>query len=461
MAINTTDPTVSGLIKGNPHNNAFKQFIDNDIELQSQISTETTNRINGDNNLQSQFNGLVASGGEVTPFLAVYPVTTSGTSSAYTAITDGTTAIFGTQKFAITFHTPNTGACTFNLNSGGAVNIKIQNQDSSFRDPSAGELHDTLLCAYDAVNGYLVPLDAGAINATSNIFKKNYLINGDFQVWQRGTSFISPNYIYTADRYRIQNAADANILVERSSDTYNSEEYSFRIQQISINGVSGSFSDIVQCVENYKIFRNKYVTFSAWVKADVGVETYCLFEDGVNYCLSPNFIGNGNWMKLEVSGVVNSNTTYLNMVVRFIREGVPVGSGLNISMCKLELGDKSTPFVSKYFAEELRDCQRYYYKSYVGSTSNGNVSAYSISTNLLMSNIQFPTQMRVPPSVTIVNNNIINQLRRTTDNTVVSLVSPVINSNENGISFLYDNLNYPLVTNSAYDFDIIADAEIH
>jgi len=81
---------------------------------------------------------------------------------------------------------------------------------------------------------------------------------------------------------------------------------------------------------------------------------------------------------------------------------------------QVEIGDTATEFEHRSFAEELRDCQRYYFHTYrqgiaIGSTGNDNGAAvsriYSAVTNHHNFTVIYPVPMRATPSITYYSMN--------------------------------------------------------
>jgi len=65
---------------------------------------------------------------------------------------------------------------------------------------------------------------------------------------------------------------------------------------------------------------------------------------------------------------------------------------------QLEVGSQATPFEHRSFGEEEQLCQRYFYR-YIKGISQSIMTAAGILTNFIQGNINFPTPMRVPPSM--------------------------------------------------------------
>lgn len=102
---------------------------------------------------------------------------------------------------------------------------------------------------------------------------KNKIINGDFSVWQRGTSFSGlTGAQYTADRWLI----DANTYTPDVSRQdllgYDIPGYIFRVSDVGITGETGSYLILTQKIEDVNTFAGQTCTFSVWVEAAVAGE---------------------------------------------------------------------------------------------------------------------------------------------------------------------------------------------
>jgi hypothetical protein len=105
---------------------------------------------------------------------------------------------------------------------------------------------------------------------------KNKIINGDFGIWQRGTSFTpSAAWNYNADRFAMYCAGSGHTpVVSRQTFTPGTAPvagyeglYFWRYSQAAA-GSGNTTNNIAQRIENVQTFANQQVTLSFWGKAD-------------------------------------------------------------------------------------------------------------------------------------------------------------------------------------------------
>ena len=180
-----------------------------------------------------------------------------------------------------------------------------------------------------------LPLDRiiGINDITSNISQlsnPNLLINGDFQVWQRGTSFnLSKNDVkYTSDRWKIWCNNDTPITISRENG-------------LKFDGANSNLYYHFEDSDFSKI-NNKIVTMSIMVDNNVYTETFI-------------YNGNNNWTELFRNDKIQ---LAYNGTTKTIELGLI--KSVTIKWIKLELGSVATPFVPRQYGEELALCKRYY-----------------------------------------------------------------------------------------------------
>jgi hypothetical protein len=251
---------------------------------------------------------------------------------------------------------------------------------------------------------------------------KNKVINGDFSIWQRGTSFgLGIGTTYHADRWRsYRDGSGATLTVTREAFTpgaapvagYDAQYY-IRWNK-SVAGSGETFSALQQPIEDVRTLAGQTVTVSFWAKADtnrnLGFGTYQVFGTGGS---SVNYTGPGGQANLTTSWQRFSATATLasmsgktigpnsHLVVNF-DPPMNTTAVIDIWGVQLEAGPIATPFTTATgtIQGELAACQRYYYRNTANST---DIYAYfgsgftNATTNARLL-INIPVTMRVKPT---------------------------------------------------------------
>jgi len=229
--------------------------------------------------------------------------------------------------------------------------------------------------------------------------RKNAIINGGMDIWQRGTSFDNPNGVYTADRWVIDDAIDTNVKLLRSTTVPDaSSSYSLRVEVMTDTGGAGSWSDIKQHMEDYIFFRGKAVTLSCYVKCDAGVSGQIFIIDSVGSNNTP--ISATTWTKYTVIRTVNAAATSLYIQLQVTRDGQAVGKGINFAQVQLEVGSVATSFGFRPIGQELALCQRYCYRINGDIAYHFWLSGEVFSTTQAGGTLRFPVTMRAAPTFT-------------------------------------------------------------
>ena len=246
---------------------------------------------------------------------------------------------------------------------------------------------------------YVTPL---AIQPYSNnSLYRQAIINGNFDVWQRGTSISvgASAYTYTCDRFKAFSANTATI-VSQSTDVPAGFRYSLKLQRP--NGNTGTnLLSIGQIIEtaNATYLAGKAVTLSFWAKvganysggamsvqlltgtaADQGGDPYSWtgLATAIN---STSFTPTTTWARYTYTGTIASNALEVMENISITPTGTAgADDALYITGVQLNAGSVALPFQPKSFAEELRDCQRYY-QTRVVRTING-IMNYGLPVNL-------------------------------------------------------------------------------
>ena len=227
----------------------------------------------------------------------------------------------------------------------------------------------------------------GTINITASPFAagKNKIINGDFNVWQRGTSVSATNtYAYISDRW--QSVCDGAITGARTAFTpgaapvagYEGNYY------LRYTKTSGTYWQIQQYIEDVQTFAGQTATISFWAKVDAAKTVYVQ--------LSQNFGSGGSSTVTTTAGTQALTTSWVRysftVAVPSI-SGKTVGTSSNLALeigiaattgnitfdiwgVQVEAGSTATAFqtATGTIQGELAACQRYYWRfnSNAGST---------------------------------------------------------------------------------------------
>jgi len=262
---------------------------------------------------------------------------------------------------------------------------------------------------------------------TSVIGRKNFIINGNFDIWQRGTSVTGQ----TSDQY----LADRWYFVD-SGATYSYQQGSFTVGQTDVPNNPKYFANLTitgaddsarleQRIEDVYTFAGETVTLSFYAKytsnapTDFDVQILQYFgSGGSTSVLTTAATGQTlttSWQKFtytisvpSISGKTVGSGSYLT--IRPVINTNNETFDYQLAQVQVEKGSVATNFEVRPIAEELELCQRYYAKSYNQATAPGTASTttgclnyitHAGSSNGDRSTIFFPQTMRTTPTVTL------------------------------------------------------------
>jgi len=317
----------------------------------------------------------------------------------------------------VTATSPLTGGGT-----SGAVTVGIQ--DASTAQKGSVQLSDStsttssvLAATPTAVkSAYDLAASAYAPAFTNNFYAgKNKIVNGDFGIWQRGTSgFSSPGY--TADRWRYS-AGNGGVGVTQQTFTPGAAPSSgyegqfFLRYAMSVASTSGT-PTLEQRIENVQSYSGQTVTVSFFAKASTSASP-------TSVQLVQNFGSGGS---ASVTTTVVSSPTYTTSFVRYSYSiavpsitGKTIGTSSYLSLVfnwplsttftsfdlwgvQVESGSVATPFqtATGTIQGELAACQRYYF---VGGNAAAGIQNSSTTSRF---SVPFPVTMRTAPTVTAI-----------------------------------------------------------
>ena len=264
---------------------------------------------------------------------------------------------------------------------------------------------------------------------TGNITNRpnyNLLINGQFDIWQRGTTSSSTNssgYL-SADRWRFE-ASGATYTTSRQAfapgqtDVPSNPKYYLRFNVTTANDNTG----ITQRIEDVDSVQGEH-TLSFWAKgtnpAGGSIQVTLLqdFGSGGSSIVSAQigtFSVSGTWTKktitftpTSISGKTIGTSSYFKISIRQpSADDTTTAWALDIANVKLEAGSKATDYQRVGFTEELTRCYRYYRRFGANGAlpTPGTYNRLSIGYSPSSTEVRFPFQLDPPMRISPVNSN--------------------------------------------------------
>ena len=286
---------------------------------------------------------------------------------------------------------------------------------------------------------------------------QNYIINGNFNIWQRGTSFTAA-IEYTTDRFEKQAVGSHGSTVTRSTlvptlaESNTKSNYSLRTDITTAQPSLGINDYLIHfhAIEGYDYVNidGKTVTLSFWVKATKTGINSVIFKNAGNdrsyvseYTINTtntwekktvtvllNDSANGTWdftngRGLDVIFGLGSGSTYTTSTLDTWQTGNFLAStnqvnhadstanDFAIAQVQLEVGSSATDFSEPSITETISKCQRYYCKSFeidvtpvtnIGSF-NGTLGMMANSNGSFNKSFKYPVRMRTTPTLTRYN----------------------------------------------------------
>jgi hypothetical protein len=286
---------------------------------------------------------------------------------------------------------------------------------------------------------------------TNNLSNRNLIINGAMQVAQRGTSeasVSSSQYADAPDRWKFAGSSCGTYTVSQSTESPDGFGYSYKLDCTTANTSlsSGSVLELEQRLEGQDLqhflkgtasAKEFAVSFS--VKTNKTGTYVVLLLDGDNsrMCGKTYTVSDSNWNRYTLNFPADTtgafgNDSNLSLTVKFVLvAGTDFTSGtlattwaaaanansrvgqLNfadstsndfyITGVQLEVGNHCSDFEHKSYIDELRRCQRYFWK--FGLVANAFIFSGIVAGSQDEARVlgQFPVPMRASPSLTYNN----------------------------------------------------------
>ena len=245
--------------------------------------------------------------------------------------------------------------------------------------------------------------DASWQTITPNIF-----INGDFDIWQRDTSFNWTNAtnFYVCDRWHFEANGMTGTFARQTftnaqTDVPDGPAYYARwiCNTTMPVGQSAWFSQRIEAGPNGlgNKLSGQEVTLSMWLKSVSGtIPSGNLLFVGNGLSSPENELGaiGPTWAKYTATWTLPTLGAYATVGL-YLPATYALLGGIDIAHAQLELGPVATTFKSRSFGQELYDCKRYF------RHVNKQFYCYAISSSIMDCFPHWEQEMRANPSCTL------------------------------------------------------------
>jgi len=310
---------------------------------------------------------------------------------------------------------------------------------------------DTL--ATDSVTAVKIP---DTVEADLKSGRKNLIINGGFDVWQRGTSFTGA--VYSADRWKTSTSESATSITKTAN-------------RDNKNTLKITFGSVISCnldqrIEGFgNVGHNQQVTLSFWVRGSKAItgEDFCRIRNHTTSTtletlyydittswtkVTKTFSADNTWSKDDVARLYLFSAVSSSWVS---------GDWVEFSDVQLELGDTATDFEHRSYGEELALCQRYYTQVFIGIQAGKANGTTSMGVPLSV-----PVSMRTTPTVSLSSSINFSRYNDSSSATNTATGVGVSGSNDlnstfylnfTGLSGLTDNRGWTIQSSASVYFD--------
>lgn len=253
---------------------------------------------------------------------------------------------------------------------------------------------------------------------------RNLIYNGEFSLWQLGTSrnLVGASANWFCDGFRVILNGSPDITFSRQNFAPGQTDVPglahYMRMQVDTAPAGGPTDFLELPIEGVERFSGQTVTFSFWARAASAFDLHstAVYEmgsggtgrfgaaDGINHSVTTSWqrfeytatlstlvgetIGAGNWLSIRLLRITGALPT------------------LELAGLQLEFGDTATPFELPQPGETLRRAQRHYFKTFpldtvpaAGAGMAGAIVAMQRGNEPFLAQVQWPT-MRATPDVT-------------------------------------------------------------
>lgn len=291
-------------------------------------------------------------------------------------------------------------------------------------------------------NAKLPAVDGSQLTGIAAGVAKNLIINGGFDVWQRGTSFTSlGNQAYSADRWTTGGNNYNNITVSRVSAAVDGFQYAMRMLSTYAGATTLALYQRIEF--NGQFYNGQELTFSFWARASKAttMRAHRLY-DGVGYVTGYDTVNvTTSWQKFTVTKTISGMTatpSYMRTFFASDTADINNGDWIEVTGVQLESGSTASDFEYRLPAEELALCQRYYQVH-----DDIHMAAYvDAGYRRAETYVPLPVEMRAAPTRTVLSSGTSSNIRSPANTysgfvTGVNKHAVVLSMESNGSGYMY------------------------
>ena len=252
----------------------------------------------------------------------------------------------------------------------------------------------------------------GGTLAMGSSFKRNKLINGSMNVYQRGSVNATTSGAYTLDRWFVtptgatvtvtQSTATvptnftASLNVAGAASVTNVSAYQ-RIESINCQELTSS-SKVTVSGYIYQSTGSAVTTATVALVTPTASDNYASTTSAATTYTIPSF-ASATWTYFSNTFTLTTGCTNGLQLTIALGTGLTTGS-FNLTGVQLEVGSVATPYERQIYSDQLAQCQRYYFRLHnnnLAYTQFGIGRAFTTTGGT--SNVFLPVSLRALPSL--------------------------------------------------------------
>lgn len=355
-------------------------------------------------------------------------------------------------------------ATTFSMQTADATNFAVGRRVKLFDNTTLYGTIDSVSATFVSVR-----LDSGALTASLSsvalsvltpqnnalpgfaLRRRNILINGNMDIWQRGATFAPANNAttYTADRFCWAQSASCIVNIQRAERSANTANvptlaqaglYLANSLRVSVGTIDAAFAAGEYAILSYRVeghdwqqIAHKPNILSFWVSSNKsGIFATSIRNSPASASYVQNFTISAvnTWSRFsmtipeaptsvtwnysestgcEIAFCFGGGSTYQGGAGNWTAANIlctasqtnfciSAGNAMMITGVQFEEGTQATPLEIKQYADEVARCQRYYWRGLPCTAFN--FGAFT-ATQTQSWPVRFPQTMRIVPTVAI------------------------------------------------------------